>query len=184
MNCSFYLQVGYTSWHQDVSNQFLDCQSVGFFPRRWSACSVGLFGNSLRDKWHLQVVAVGQMAGNYFLHVACEGGHFMVGNKLPACNFFHPSRCRGCRDNVTLFCNTIRIDCCLPCVPVSSNARSFISCQWRVKRATLQSENNYLLSIVSFLCNAKHDGETFHSFTTRSAPIEASTKSLEAPTAT
>ena len=38
--------------------------------------SNGTYRSSLRGKWQV----------TYFLHVACEGGHFTVGNKLPACN--------------------------------------------------------------------------------------------------
>ena len=38
--------------------------------------SNGSYRSSLRGKWQV----------TYFLHVACKGGHFTVGNKLPACN--------------------------------------------------------------------------------------------------
>ena len=38
--------------------------------------SNGTYRSLLRGKWQV----------TYFLHVACEGVHFTVGNKLPVCN--------------------------------------------------------------------------------------------------
>ena len=40
-------------------------------------------------------VAIGQMTGNIFLVYGMRRGHFTIGNKFPASNFFDPSWCIG-----------------------------------------------------------------------------------------
>ena len=51
-----------------------DCAVLASLATR--CASNGTYRSLLRGKWQV----------TYFLHVACEGVHFTVGNKLPACN--------------------------------------------------------------------------------------------------
>ena len=54
--------------------------------------------------------------------MACKGGHFTIGNELPASNFSNPSWSTGRRGNVALFYKTLLADSPLQDVAVRQMA--------------------------------------------------------------
>ena len=69
-----------------------------FFRKVWPPPP--LTGRRCKDKWQLI----------YFLQVACQETHLIVGRKLLALNLLFPSQCRGRWDNVAIFYNYRRAD--------------------------------------------------------------------------
>ena len=69
-----------------LGRSFLIAKLLGFFQGRGERAALGslatrcasngTYRSSLRGKWQV----------TYFLHVACEGGDFRIGNKLLACH--------------------------------------------------------------------------------------------------
>ena len=82
--------------------------------------------------------------------MACDRGHFAVGNKLHASNFLYPSWGIGRRGNVALFYNKLRVDPSFQ--PISGNAHFRLVCSMGMHmRARYPWQTNACLPIFYFL---------------------------------